>query len=118
MSTFVRQNRTEVLADRCVDPPQRLFACVDPHEWLRIRISEGVVHYRRDWLVKPWIGAVAVAAAIFAVPATALAGPNDPALVKFKLEVGLSREELIRVAEASRKSSGADYLVANTLDMV
>jgi len=39
-------------------------------------------------------------------------------LVKFKLEVGLSRDELIRVAEASRKASGADYLVANTLDMV
>jgi len=39
-------------------------------------------------------------------------------LVKFKLEVGLNRDELIRVAEASRKASGADYLVANTLDMV
>jgi phosphopantothenoylcysteine synthetase/decarboxylase len=39
-------------------------------------------------------------------------------LVKFKLEVGLDRNELIRVAEASRRASGADYLVANTLDMV
>jgi phosphopantothenoylcysteine synthetase/decarboxylase len=39
-------------------------------------------------------------------------------LVKFKLEVGLSREELIRVASASRVASGANYLVANTLDMV
>ncbi len=39
-------------------------------------------------------------------------------LVKFKLEVGLSREELIRVASASRVASAADYLVANTLDMV
>jgi phosphopantothenoylcysteine synthetase/decarboxylase len=39
-------------------------------------------------------------------------------LVKFKLEVGLSRQELIRVASASRIASGADYLVANTLDMV
>ncbi len=39
-------------------------------------------------------------------------------LVKFKLEVGLSRDELLRVAEASRVASGADYLVANTLDMV
>ena len=39
-------------------------------------------------------------------------------LVKFKLEVGISNDELVRVGQASRKASGADYLVANTLDMV
>jgi phosphopantothenate---cysteine ligase (CTP) len=39
-------------------------------------------------------------------------------LVKFKLEVGIGREELLRVGEASRVASGADYLVANTLGMV
>jgi phosphopantothenate---cysteine ligase (CTP) len=39
-------------------------------------------------------------------------------LVKFKLEVGITREELLRVGETSRAASGADYLVANTLDMV
>jgi phosphopantothenoylcysteine synthetase/decarboxylase len=39
-------------------------------------------------------------------------------LVKFKLEVGIGREDLLRVGEASRTASGADYLVANTLDMV
>jgi phosphopantothenoylcysteine synthetase/decarboxylase len=39
-------------------------------------------------------------------------------LVKFKLEVGVDRDELIRVGQASRKSSAADYLVANTLEMV
>lgn len=39
-------------------------------------------------------------------------------LVKFKLEVGVSRDELIRIGQASRTASGADYLVANTLDMV
>lgn len=39
-------------------------------------------------------------------------------LVKFKLEVGVSRDELIRIGQASRRSSGADYLVANTLDMI
>jgi len=39
-------------------------------------------------------------------------------LVKFKLEVGIAREELLRVGEASRTASGADYLVANTLEMV
>jgi phosphopantothenoylcysteine synthetase/decarboxylase len=39
-------------------------------------------------------------------------------LVKLKLEVGVSRERLIEIGQASRKASGADYLVANTLDMV
>jgi phosphopantothenoylcysteine synthetase/decarboxylase len=39
-------------------------------------------------------------------------------LVKFKLEVGIGEDELIAVAEASRRASGADYIVANTLDMV
>jgi phosphopantothenoylcysteine synthetase/decarboxylase len=39
-------------------------------------------------------------------------------LVKFKLEVGIAREELIRIGRASRNASGADYLVANTLEMV
>ena len=39
-------------------------------------------------------------------------------LVKFKLEVGLAEAELVAVAEASRKASGADYMVANTLEMV
>lgn len=39
-------------------------------------------------------------------------------LVKFKLEVGIDRDRLIEVGQASRRASGADYLVANTLDMV
>jgi phosphopantothenoylcysteine synthetase/decarboxylase len=39
-------------------------------------------------------------------------------LIKFKLEVGIPREELVRIGQASRKASGAEYLVANTLDMV
>ncbi|MGH7178997.1 MAG: phosphopantothenoylcysteine decarboxylase [Tepidisphaeraceae bacterium] len=39
-------------------------------------------------------------------------------LVKFKLEVGISNDELIRIGQASRKASGADFLVANTLEMV
>jgi phosphopantothenoylcysteine synthetase/decarboxylase len=37
-------------------------------------------------------------------------------LVKFKLEVGISEEKLVEVAEASRQQSGADLMVANTLD--
>jgi phosphopantothenoylcysteine synthetase/decarboxylase len=39
-------------------------------------------------------------------------------LVKFKLEVGIGKEDLIRIGQSSRAASGADYLVANTLDMV
>jgi phosphopantothenate---cysteine ligase (CTP) len=37
-------------------------------------------------------------------------------LVKFKLEVGISEEKLVEVAEASRRQSAADFMVANTLD--
>jgi len=39
-------------------------------------------------------------------------------LVKFKLEVGIDRSALIAVGQSSRRASGADFLVANTLDMV
>jgi phosphopantothenate-cysteine ligase/phosphopantothenoylcysteine decarboxylase/phosphopantothenate--cysteine ligase len=37
-------------------------------------------------------------------------------LVKFKLEVGLSEDELLAVAERARLASGADLMVANTLE--
>jgi phosphopantothenate-cysteine ligase/phosphopantothenoylcysteine decarboxylase/phosphopantothenate--cysteine ligase len=37
-------------------------------------------------------------------------------LVKFKLEVGLSDDELLAVAERSRVQSRADLMVANTLE--
>ena len=39
-------------------------------------------------------------------------------LFKFKLEVGLDEAELIAVAQASRRHSQADVIVANTLEMV
>ena len=39
-------------------------------------------------------------------------------LVKFKLEVAISSDELLRIGQDSRRASGADYLVANTLEMV
>ncbi len=35
--------------------------------------------------MRPWMGAVAVAAAMLVAPGTALAGPEDPALIQFKL---------------------------------
>jgi phosphopantothenoylcysteine synthetase/decarboxylase len=37
-------------------------------------------------------------------------------LVKFKLEVGVSDERLLEIARRSRSQSGADFLVANTLE--
>jgi phosphopantothenoylcysteine synthetase/decarboxylase len=37
-------------------------------------------------------------------------------LVKFKLEVGVSAERLLEVAEGSRRQSEADLMVANTLE--
>jgi phosphopantothenate-cysteine ligase/phosphopantothenoylcysteine decarboxylase/phosphopantothenate--cysteine ligase len=37
-------------------------------------------------------------------------------LVKFKLEVGLNKDELVAVAEESRRQSQADLMVANTLE--
>jgi phosphopantothenoylcysteine synthetase/decarboxylase len=39
-------------------------------------------------------------------------------LFKFKLEVGIPKEELLKIARQSRQASQADYLIANTLDMV
>lgn len=39
-------------------------------------------------------------------------------LVKFKLEVGITTEALLEIGERSRLASGADFLVANTLEMV
>lgn len=39
-------------------------------------------------------------------------------LVKFKLEVDVEVDELLSIGRASRSASGADYLVANTLQMV
>jgi phosphopantothenate---cysteine ligase (CTP) len=38
-------------------------------------------------------------------------------LIKFKLEVGIGEDELVRVAGASRVASSADLMVANTLAM-
>jgi phosphopantothenoylcysteine synthetase/decarboxylase len=39
-------------------------------------------------------------------------------LVKFKLEVDVAPDKLIEIAQQSRRHSGADYIVANALDMV
>lgn len=39
-------------------------------------------------------------------------------LVKFKLEVEIATEQLLQIAAKSRVASDADYIVANTLEMV
>jgi phosphopantothenoylcysteine synthetase/decarboxylase len=39
-------------------------------------------------------------------------------LFKFKLEVGIPPEELLKIGRESRAASRADYLIANTLDRV
>jgi phosphopantothenoylcysteine synthetase/decarboxylase len=37
-------------------------------------------------------------------------------LVKFKLEVGVTEQQLLQIAESSRRHSAADLMVANTLE--
>lgn len=39
-------------------------------------------------------------------------------LVKFKLQAGMTEDELLTIAEKSRRTSNANYIVANTLEMV
>jgi phosphopantothenoylcysteine synthetase/decarboxylase len=64
----------------------------EPELWLRlVRAPKLIDSIRRDWS----FGGV---------------------LVKFKLEVGVSDEQLLAVAERSRQQSAADLMVANTLE--
>ena len=52
--------------------------------------------------MKPWVGAVAVAAAILAAPSVALAGEDDPAQLQFKLP----SEEAVHDFERPRAQHG------------
>jgi phosphopantothenoylcysteine synthetase/decarboxylase len=64
----------------------------DPELWLRLaRAPKLVDSIRTDWC---FVGV----------------------LVKFKLEVGATDEQLLQAAEPSRTQSGADLMVANTLE--
>jgi len=64
----------------------------EPELWLRlVRTPKLVDRIRRDWRYRGL-------------------------LVKFKLEVGISDDDLLRIAEQSRLQSAADLLVANTLE--
>ncbi|MBE2319259.1 chitobiase/beta-hexosaminidase C-terminal domain-containing protein [Solirubrobacter sp. CPCC 204708] len=66
--------------------------------------------------MKPWIGVVATAAAIFVAPATALAGPDDPALVKFQLESSAKYDDFealgFNMDHAVEDGEGASVIVS------
>ena len=70
--------------------------------------------------MKPWIGAVAAAAAIFAVPATALAAPEDPALLKFKLDNSSQYDDFENLGfdmdHAVENGEGDDIIVSAWVD--
>jgi phosphopantothenoylcysteine synthetase/decarboxylase len=64
----------------------------EPELWLRLERTPKLIDaLRRDW---------------------GFAG----VLVKFKLEVGIGEDELLAIAERSRRQSDADLMVANTLE--
>src|SRR5262249_47422280 len=64
----------------------------EPELWLRlVRTPKLIDRFRRDWGFRG-------------------------TLVKFKLEVGITDAELLAVAERSRRQSGGDLMVANTLE--
>src|SRR5262249_36970292 len=64
----------------------------EPELWLRLTRSPKLVdRIRRDWRFRG-------------------------VLVKFKLEVGVGDEQLLEIAERSRRQSEADLMVANTLE--
>jgi phosphopantothenoylcysteine synthetase/decarboxylase len=64
----------------------------EPELWLRLlRTPKIVDRIRRDWQFRG-------------------------SLVKFKLEVETSEEQLLQIAESSRQQSAADLMVANTLE--
>ena len=70
--------------------------------------------------MKPWIGVVAAAAAIFAVPATALAAPEDPALLKFKLDNSSQYDDFENLGfdmdHAVENGEGDDIIVSAWVD--
>src|SRR6266849_7671959 len=64
----------------------------EPELWLRlVRTPKLVDRIRRDWRFQG-------------------------TLVKFKLEVGVTEDELLEIAERSRRRSAADLMVANSLE--
>jgi phosphopantothenoylcysteine synthetase/decarboxylase len=64
----------------------------EPEVWMRLRRAPKII----DQIRSPW--------------------GFSGALVKFKLEVGVTDQELLSIAERSRQHSGADLMVANCLE--
>lgn len=99
--------------------PQRTYSIMS-----RQTLPDG----REQWIVqdaqKPKISSRHNAIAVLGTPTEKLVDlfrspwGHQGLLVKFKLQVGIDRDELLTIGRASRLASGADYLVANTLDMV
>ncbi len=82
----------ECQSPRMIDKAAGKVKSDEPELWLRMVRSPKLVDMVRD----PW--------------------GFQGQLVKFKLEVGLSDEELVNIAEKSRALSRADWMVANTLE--
>ncbi|MBI3410688.1 MAG: bifunctional phosphopantothenoylcysteine decarboxylase/phosphopantothenate synthase [Planctomycetes bacterium] len=77
---------------RLVDRAAGKVKSDEPELWLRlVRAPKLIDMIRRDWKYRG-------------------------VLVKFKLEVGVSEEELLKITESSRLHSSADLMVANTLE--
>jgi phosphopantothenoylcysteine synthetase/decarboxylase len=77
---------------RLVDQAAGKVKSDEPELWLRlVRAPKLIDRFRTDWGFRGL-------------------------LVKFKLEVGVSEERLLEIAERSRQHSAADLMVANTLE--
>lgn len=91
-TTFDAPNATWTGPGRLVDRHAGKVKSAEPELWLRMtRAPKLIDRIRRQW---GWGGV----------------------LVKFKLEVGKTDAELLAIAEPSRTASGANLMVANTLE--
>jgi phosphopantothenoylcysteine synthetase/decarboxylase len=92
LTTALGTWRAEVGAPTLVERRAGKIKSDDPELWLRLtRAPKLIDRMRSDWKFRG-------------------------TLVKFKLEVDVSDEQLLHVAEASRRQSQADWMVANTLE--
>src|SRR6478735_5889185 len=66
--------------------------------------------------MRPWMGAVAVAAAMLVAPSVALAGQDDPAFMKFKLASSADYDDFERLGlnmGHNVESAGGDSIIVN-----
>jgi phosphopantothenate---cysteine ligase (CTP) len=87
-NSFTWQGRPPMLVDRAAGK----IKSDEPELWLRLERTRKLIDcIRREWKF-------------------------DGVLVKFKLEVKVAEARLLEIAEQSRQQSGADWMVANTLE--